>query len=80
MGNSKGGYYSKRENTMAAYDRLPASVRSALQVAAFNWAPQPIRTMFERGRYSAPQIVKEIKKWDAKHIARDRKRVWGLDH
>lgn len=78
MSNSKGNYSSSRENSMRAYDQLPPSVRLALQQAAFCWAPQPIRTMFEKRRIPAKEIVKRIARWDADQIAKDRTRVWGF--
>lgn len=54
---------------MAAFDRLPRSVRAALRDSLENWAPQPIRTRFERGM-SAKDIVKAIAKWDANELAK----------
>jgi hypothetical protein len=64
---------------MAAYDRLPASVRTALAGAAFNWAPFPIRRRFERGDYTAKELVKRIAKWDRAQIDKDRTRVWHME-
>jgi hypothetical protein len=70
--------YASTEKEMAAFDRLPRSVRAALADAAFNWAAYPIRRWFEAGCYSAKALVKQIDAWDRKQIARDRTRVWGI--
>lgn len=70
--------YASRENQMKAYDRLPRSVRSALQNASFDWAAYPIRRWFEGGRYTAKELVRLIQKWDADQIKKDRTRVWKL--
>jgi hypothetical protein len=45
--------YASLEKQMAAFDRLPRSVRAALADAAFNWAAFPIHRWFEAGRYTA---------------------------
>jgi hypothetical protein len=70
--------YASREKQMDAYDRLPASVRAALANAAFSWAPYPIRQRFESGRRTARELVKDIARWDADQIAKDRGPVWGF--
>ena len=82
MGNSnlKGAGVSVApiEKQMEAFDRLPASVRTALAGAAFNWAPFPIRRRFEADHLKAKDLVKQIGIWDRDQIAKDRARVWGL--
>jgi hypothetical protein len=82
MGNSKGSYSSTKENSFAAYEKLPPSARKALQEAAFDWAPQPIKTYWTKGRKgfkTGKDIAARVAEWDAKHIARDRKRVWKIE-
>ena len=81
MGNSSGGYSTTKERTFAAYDKLPPSARLALQNAAFDWAVQPIVTYWNKGRTgfkTGKEIAARIAEWDAKHIAKDRRRVWGI--
>jgi hypothetical protein len=68
---------ASKANQWAAYDRLPPSVRAALQNAAFDWAAYPIHRDFERGVRTAKETVKAIREWDRKQITKDRKRVWG---
>jgi hypothetical protein len=68
---------ASKASQWAAYDRLPPSVRAALQNAAFDWAPYPIHRAFERGLRTAKETVRAIGKWDAAQIRRDRKRIWG---
>jgi hypothetical protein len=81
MSNSSGSYYSTTQNTMRAYDKLPPAARKALADAAFNWAPQPIVTKWNRGcagYKTGPDIARKISEWDADRIAKDRSRVWGI--
>lgn len=80
MGNSTGSYRARRENSMAAYDKLPPTARLALQRAVFAWAPQPILTQWRNGRKgykTGKDIAAKVAQWDAEQITRDRKRVWG---
>jgi hypothetical protein len=71
--------YASTEKQMEAFDRLPRSVRAALSNATFNWAAYPIRGWFEAGRYTAKDLVKKISAWDQRQIAKDQKRVWGIE-
>ena len=73
---SRGVSYASKDKQWLAYERLPPSVRAALQQAAFEWAPYPIWRWFEGGRYTAKELVRKIKQWDADQIKRDSKRVW----
>lgn len=73
MGNSKGGYYSTRENSYAAYDKLPPTAKQALQEAAFDWAVQPIKTRWTKGMKgyrTGKEIAATIAKWDREKIAK----------
>lgn len=73
MGNSRGSYYSKRENSLAAYDKLPPTARLALQQAAFDWAPQPILTRWRNGRKgykTGKDIAARVREWDHKRTKR----------
>jgi Family of unknown function (DUF6525) len=75
---STGSYsYASKDNQWKAYERLPPSVRRALQDAAFDWASYPIWRRWNAGKVSTPELVKAIAKWDADQIKRDRKRIWG---
>jgi hypothetical protein len=66
---------ASKANQWQAYDRLPPSVRAALQNSTFDWAPYPIHRAFENGQRTAKETVRAIAKWDAAQIKRDRKRV-----
>jgi Family of unknown function (DUF6525) len=79
QGGFKSGSYSyaKKETQWKAYDRLPPSVRAALQQAAFDWASYPVWRRFESGKVSSKELTKAIAKWDADQIKKDRKKVWG---
>lgn len=70
--------YASKKSQWKAYERLPPSVRAALQQSAFDWASYPIWQRFERGEISSNNLVREIARWDAEQTAKDRKRVWGL--
>jgi hypothetical protein len=82
MGNSNlkgtGVSTASVEKQMEAFDRLPASVRTALADAAFNWASFPLRRRFEAGHLKAKDLVKQIAIWDRDQIVKDRSRVWEL--
>lgn len=80
MSNTRGGNYTTTDAaTMKAYDRLPRSVRVALQDAVENWVPQPVRTMFEKRGMSAENCVKTIKKWDAdERVTREHQRAKAI--
>lgn len=82
MGNSSGSYQTTPERTFAAFDKLPRNVREALANAAFDWAAQPVLTTWRRSRGTpadSARIAAAIPGWDARHIAKTRKRVWGID-
>lgn len=67
--------YAKKENQYLAFERLPRSVREALNDAAFSWAPYPIWRRWEAGKYKdAKTLIKEIKRWDRDCHKRDCKR------
>lgn len=77
MSNSKvkGGStsYAKKEDQMAAYDKLPPSLRAALQNADNNWAAYPIARWFNNGkgeRARAAYWVKQIARWDKEQRAK----------
>ena len=81
MGNSRGSYYSTKENKYAAYDALPPSAKRALQDAAFDWAVQPIKTRWTKGLKgykTGKDIAATISVWDKQQIEKDRKRVWKI--
>jgi hypothetical protein len=81
MSNSSGSYRSTDQAAMRAYDKLPPAARKALADAAFNWAPQPIVTKWNRGYVgykTGPDIARKVVEWDADRIAKDRSRVWGV--
>ena len=64
--------YASLESQWKAYERLPPSVRKALQEAAFDWAAYPIWRRFETGKVSSKELVKAIAQWDANQIKRSK--------
>lgn len=78
MGNSRGTSTERR--TLDYYDRLPRSVRAVVAAARFDWALRAWLLQFERGRKSAKDLVKEVRRIDAEHAARERIKVWGKDY
>lgn len=63
------GSSASLEKQMAAYDRLPKSVRQALQDSVANWAAYPIRMWWERGDfYDAASLVRRIETWNAHRL------------
>lgn len=81
MSNSSGSYRSTRENSMAAFDKLPPTARAALANAAINWAPQPFRTRWMRGLKgyrTGPEIAETVVRIDTAQIKKDRACIWGI--
>ena len=75
--SQRGGRYSyaSKDKQWLAYERLPRSVRLALQEAAYSWAPYTIWRRWEGGHYSTAQaLVKDIQQWDRDTHKRDAKR------
>lgn len=76
MGNhGKGGgaSYASRDRQMAAFDRLPRSIRMALANAYEDWAAFPIQRRWEQGVYAnAKALIKTIAQWDETQRQRDR--------
>ena len=68
--NSQGGYPTTTEAMMKAFDKLPRSIRIALANSVENWVPQPIRTRFERDKWTVTECLKRITKWDADELAK----------
>lgn len=67
--------YASVENQWKAFERLPKSVRDALNEAAFSWAPYTIWRRWNRGQYrTAEEIVAAIKSWDQACHDRDAKK------
>lgn len=89
MSNAFGGYRTTTKNSMAAYDKLPSSARAAMANAAFDWAPQPFVTGFERrgrwknGKELAAYIVElaaYIVTLDRSAVGKEAYRTYGADH
>ena len=77
--NAPGGTVTTREQTLAAYDRLPAAARRALQDAAFDYDTLQIARNMAIGRkgYTTGEaIARVVSRNDKQLIERDRKRVW----
>lgn len=67
--------YASQENQWKAFERLPRSVRAALNEAKYSWAPYPIWRRWEGGHYgTAEELVREIRRWDRQTWARDAKK------
>jgi hypothetical protein len=73
-------FYGRRDD-LWYYDRLPPTARSALAGAAFDWAAGSLYGPWRRGLpgfVTGSDIAARIAKADAKQIAKDRRRVWGI--
>lgn len=79
MGNSVTGN-SRERHTLDYYDRLPRSVRAAIQSANLDWACRGWLLQFERGQINAKDLVKRIELADANATERDRVKLWGKDY
>jgi hypothetical protein len=82
MSNSRGSYATTGENTMRAFDKLPASARAALREASYDWATQPFLTGFERrGRWkTGKELAAYITKIDKAEVGAMAYRAYGTDH
>jgi hypothetical protein len=74
VGNGSGSYRSTLQNHMKAFDKLPPTLRQALANAVFDWATQPILTLWRRDGLNVKEIAKRIAKWDREMIAKAYKR------
>lgn len=64
----RGNYRTTPERDMAAFDKLPPSIRRALAESVEQWAAQPILTWFRKRRpgfRSSEEGTAVIKKWNA---------------
>lgn len=77
MGNnnfSSSVSHAPLQKQMEAYDKLPPTIRRALQDAAFNYAAYPVRRYYENGGKPAVYWAKKIAQWDRDVIEKDRRR------
>lgn len=75
MANSKGSAAS----AIGKYDRLPHSVKQALQEARFAWGAGYFCHKFEAGM-KAKDMVKYIHDLDRETAVKQARRVWGPDY
>jgi len=79
---SQGGpFFIGRHIDTWYFDRLPPTARKALAEAAFNWSSGAIYTAWRRsaaGFKTGPDCAARIAEADARQIAKDRRRIWGL--
>jgi Family of unknown function (DUF6525) len=79
---SQGGRgFSGRHPDLWYFDRLPPTARKSLADAAFNWSAGGVHGAWRRGVpgfKTGADIAARIAEADARQIARDRKRVWGI--
>lgn len=81
MGNSSGSYRSTTVNSVAAFDKLPPSARHALANANFDWAPQPLVTLWRNGRFkTGPELAAFIRRFDEEETVKKARKTWGKDY
>ena len=83
MGNASqsGTGWSGKHDDLWYFDQLPPTARQALANAAFDWAAGAVLSRWKRGvrgYKTGADIADSVSGWDAKQIAKDRKRVWGI--
>ena len=62
---------ARAEARMAAFDRLPKSVRRALAEANFNWQTEPMLMKYldrQLGYSTAAQLRKIVRNWEAEKL------------
>ena len=86
--SSAGSYKTTPERTMAAFDKLPPTIRAELAKSASDWAVEPLLTecLQEERRYPCgyrarvADICKRIRDFDLKTVAKDARKLYGPDH
>ena len=71
-----------RRDDLWYLEQLPPSARQALYDAAFDWAAGWVYTRWKRGTpgfKTGPEVAARIAEADAQQIAKDRRRVWGIE-
>jgi hypothetical protein len=64
---------------MAAYDRLPRAVRTALREARFSFSAISAEDMIVRYHIQPEDVVRQIREDDARQVARYRRSLEGKD-
>lgn len=78
---SSGASFSGAHDDFYYFDRLPPTARRALANAAFDWSSGSTLNHWKRGDHgykTGAEVAARVAEWDAKQIAKDRSRVWGL--
>jgi hypothetical protein len=79
---STGSYFHGAHGDMHYFDQLPPSARQALANATFDWSSGSVLNHWKkarRGFKTGKDIAARVAEWDATQIAKDRKRVWGIE-
>jgi hypothetical protein len=77
---SSGSSFSGAHDDFWYFDKLPPTARKALANAAFDWSAGATLNRWKRGQRgykTGAEVAARVAEWDAKQIAKDRKRVWG---
>lgn len=70
-------------NPMRDFDQLPPELRAWLSRAVLPWRPQSVRRVFDRALRQTRNVERALEALDrleARQIARDTGKVWGLGH
>jgi hypothetical protein len=67
---------------MAAFDRLPATIRAALAASAWNFVPQPILSWWRRapGFGTEAEILHLLAVWETEYTSKQALKTYGADH
>ena len=86
MGNnanfSSGSTFRGALKDLDYFDKLPPTARQALATAVFDWSSGAVFNRWKAGRRgykTGKDVAARVSEWDAQQIAKDRKRVWGID-
>ena len=71
-------------NPMQAFDRLPAELRGWLCAARLPWSPRSAAKLWaralQRNDGDTIQALAVLDRAEAKALARDARKLWGVDH
>jgi hypothetical protein len=77
-----GSAFRGRRPDLEYFDLLPPTARAALANAAFDWASGWVHGAWQRskpGFKTGSDIAARIAEADSRQIAKDRKRIWGIE-
>ena len=83
LGNSTLKRRQRRGDPMRDFDQLPPELRSWLGSAVLPWRPKSVHRVYKRTLIKTSdkaKAIKELTRIERGLIAKDARRIWGVDH